>query len=473
MDGAGGLGGLLGGQLSGPGGLLGSAVPGTPESASFWTFWERLVEWVAQHDSLLLFLSVLVEEGGVPLPVPSDVAVLVAAHRAARGEMSLLSVFLLVQAATLIGASGLYWAGRRAGRPLLYRYGGLIRLSPQRLARVERLVTERGVLAVFVGRLVPGLRVVTPLACGIFRVPYPLFLPALAVASSFYLAGVMAIGVFAGPAVLEALQAGLLPARFLLTTLLVVVAGVLLERFARRARAGLTPAHRMAAVGRWSIEAALAAGLGASAITGLAITWLLALLGLLGLPAPERVLLETLERGGQVLPAYATLTGAVHYLGGAALPAGLVALLPLLVLAQVAWSLLYAAFAEPRLRGGAGIRGLQFAVLPWLSSVLVLLPLLGAGPFGLALGAGWLPAIGAAVRCALFGTALGVLYRLVRLARRPRGHTGHRHGHRYRLGRPWPALRPPRLPAALPPAPGVSSASSASGVSGITGAAGD
>jgi hypothetical protein len=206
-----------------------------------------------------------------------------------------------------------------------------------------------------------------------------------------------------------------------------------------------------------------------NAITGLAVTWLLAFLGLLGLPAPERVLLETLERGGQVLPAYATLTGAVHYLGGAALPAGLVALLPLLVLAQVAWSLLYAAFAEPRLQGRAGIRGLQFAVLPWLTSVLVLLPLLGAGPFGLALGAGWLPAIGEAVRCALFGTALGVLYRLVRLARRPRRHTGHRHGHRYRLGRPWPALRPPRLPAALPPAaPGVSSVSGVSGVSGVS-----
>jgi membrane protein DedA with SNARE-associated domain len=90
---------------------------GVPEGGPASAFWTGLLTWLAEHDALLLFLSVLVEEGGVPLPVPSDVAVLVAAHRAARGEMSLLSVFLIVQAATLIGASVLYWAGRRAGRP--------------------------------------------------------------------------------------------------------------------------------------------------------------------------------------------------------------------------------------------------------------------------------------------------------------------------------------------------------------------
>ena len=171
---------------------------GVPEGGPAPAFWTGLLTWLAEHDALLLFLSVLVEEGGVPLPVPSDVAVLVAAHRAARGEMSLLSVFLIVQAATLIGASVLYWAGRRAGRPLLYRYGGILHLDQARLAKVERMVTQHGALAVIGGRLVPGLRIVTPLACGVFRVPYRQFLPALAVASSVYLAVVIAVGVVGG-----------------------------------------------------------------------------------------------------------------------------------------------------------------------------------------------------------------------------------------------------------------------------------
>jgi membrane protein DedA with SNARE-associated domain len=411
---------------------------GVPEGGPAPAFWTGLLTWLAEHDALLLFLSVLVEEGGVPLPVPSDVAVLVAAHRAARGEMSLLSVFVIVQAATLIGASVLYWAGRRAGRPLLYRYGGILHLDQARLAKVERMVTQHGALAVIVGRLVPGLRIVTPLACGVFRVPYRQFLPALAVASSVYLAVVIAVGVVGGPALLGALDSGILPVRFLVTTLLLGGAVFFLERLSRRVRARLTPGHRLAAGGRPSFEAALLAGLGASAVTGLAVSWLLALLALLGLPAAERALLEALQRGGQTFPLHAIFPSPLLPPGLSipAWPEGLGALLPLLVMAQLLWAVLYAAVAEPRLRGSAGVRGLQFALVPWLTSGLLYLPLIGAGPFGLALGAGWLPILGEAVRCAIFGISLGVLYRLVRLARQPRKHSGWRRGFRRRGERP-------------------------------------
>jgi hypothetical protein len=82
------------------------------------------------------------------------------------------------------------------------------------------------------------------------------------------------------------------------------------------------------------------------------------------------------------------------------------------------------------------MRGLQFALLPWLFNGLVLFPLLGAGPFAAALGTGLLPAFGEFIRQAIFGISLGSLYRLVRLARQPRAHTGHRHGHRHGPGQP-------------------------------------
>jgi membrane protein DedA with SNARE-associated domain len=417
--------------------MIGAGDPAGGPAPAFWT---GLLTWLAEHDALLLFLSVLVEEGGVPLPVPSDVAVLFAAHRAARGEMSLLAVFLIVQAATLIGASVLYWAGRRAGRPLLYRYGGILHLDQARLTKVEQMVVQHGALAVIVGRLVPGLRIVTPLACGVFRVPYRQFLPALAVASSIYLAVVIAVGVVGGPALLEAIDSGILPVRFVVTTLLLAGAVLFLERLSRRVRAGLTPSHRLALGGRRSIEAALLAGLGASAVTGLAVTWLLALLALLGFPAAERALLDALQRGGQAFPLHAIFPSPVLPPGLTlpAWPEGLGALLPLLIVAQLLWAVLYAAVAEPRLRGSAGVRGLQFALAPWLASGLLYLPLIGAGPFGLALGAGWLPILGEAVRCVIFGVSLGVLYRLVRLARQPRKHGGWRRGLRRRAARPLP-----------------------------------
>jgi hypothetical protein len=66
------------------------------------------------------------------------------------------------------------------------------------------------------------------------------------------------------------------------------------------------------------------------------------------------------------------------------------------------------------------LEGLLFAILPFLISVLVLLPLMGAGPLGLGLGAGLVPAAGELLRNALFGVGLGTTHALMRRARTAR-----------------------------------------------------
>ncbi|HZS88587.1 MAG TPA: hypothetical protein VFE42_14025 [Chloroflexota bacterium] len=80
--------------------------------------------------------------------------------------------------------------------------------------------------------------------------------------------------------------------------------------------------------------------------------------------------------------------------------------------AGVLWAFVYAAFAEPRLRGPGWLRGLIFAIFPCLLSLFVLLPLLNAGFFGLDLGAGPLPGIGVVLLHAVYGAAMGEFYAL-------------------------------------------------------------
>lgn len=73
------------------------------------------------------------------------------------------------------------------------------------------------------------------------------------------------------------------------------------------------------------------------------------------------------------------------------------------------WAILYA-FVEPRLRGPAWRRGVVFAMVPALVSLIVVLPLFGAGPFGMALGAGPLPIVGNVALHLVYGAILGVVY---------------------------------------------------------------
>lgn len=78
--------------------------------------------------------------------------------------------------------------------------------------------------------------------------------------------------------------------------------------------------------------------------------------------------------------------------------------------AGLAWAVAYAGLAEPRLLGPGWRRGLLFAPAPGFLSLLVFLPLLGGGVFGLQLGAGPLPILGNLTLHLVYGGALGTLY---------------------------------------------------------------
>ena len=73
----------------------------------------------------------------------------------------------------------------------------------------------------------------------------------------------------------------------------------------------------------------------------------------------------------------------------------------------VLWGVSYA-IVEPKLPGPPAVRGMVFAAAPWLVMMIVVMPLAGAGPFGLALG----PAVPLALLLLhlVFGATLGVAY---------------------------------------------------------------
>ena len=80
------------------------------------------------------------------------------------------------------------------------------------------------------------------------------------------------------------------------------------------------------------------------------------------------------------------------------------------VIAGIGWAVVYAGVVEPRLSGPGWRRGLVFAPAPGILSLLVFLPALGGGIFGLGLGAGPLPVVGNLVLHLVYGATLGGFY---------------------------------------------------------------
>jgi hypothetical protein len=73
-------------------------------------------------------------------------------------------------------------------------------------------------------------------------------------------------------------------------------------------------------------------------------------------------------------------------------------------------ALVYARYVEPQLDGPSWWKGLRFALVPWLLSLIIFLPLMGGGLFGMDIGAGPLPILGNLILHLVYGAALGLAY---------------------------------------------------------------
>ncbi|MCA1667877.1 MAG: DedA family protein [Thermomicrobia bacterium] len=163
------------------------------------------------HPLIVIATLIFVEELGVPSPVPGDLMMLLAGVEVAQHRQHLWVVLLVQELATVAGASGLFAVSRRVGRPFVVRYGRFIHLTPTRLDHVERTVRRYGPWSVVAGRLIPGLRIITPIAVGVLDEPFLVFLPALACGGFLYILAITLTGVFVGPAALSTFERISLP----------------------------------------------------------------------------------------------------------------------------------------------------------------------------------------------------------------------------------------------------------------------
>jgi len=80
------------------------------------------------------------------------------------------------------------------------------------------------------------------------------------------------------------------------------------------------------------------------------------------------------------------------------------------LLVGIGWALLYGYAGAPNLPGPGYLRGMIFALVPFLLSVFVFFPIMDAGVLGKNLGAGPLPVIGNLILHLIYGATLGSLY---------------------------------------------------------------
>jgi len=200
---------------------------------------ENMQSLLRSHALAVILAVIFFEELGVPSPIPGDLMMVLAGVRVAQGHEPLWLVLLLQEMVTVGGATGLFFLSRRCGRPLVLRYGRFIHLGPENLARAEDKIRRHGGWAIVIGRNLPGLRIVTPIAAGVLGMPFRAFLPALALGAFLYILVYTLLGVFIGPAALAFFDRVSLPVSAF-ASLAILLALIFVMRQLRRAPPAFT-----------------------------------------------------------------------------------------------------------------------------------------------------------------------------------------------------------------------------------------
>ena len=141
-------------------------------------------QFLVQHGLLLLFVVVLVEQLGFPVPAP--LILLAAGALSSEGKFNLLTGIVLTAIACLIADTVWFYLGRHRGHRVL---GLLCRISLEPdscVRRTQNVFTRYGLPGIAIAKFVPGMSTIAPPLAGMSGVHLARFLVVDGIGSILY-----------------------------------------------------------------------------------------------------------------------------------------------------------------------------------------------------------------------------------------------------------------------------------------------
>ena len=135
------------------------------------------------------------------IPIPSEIIMTFSGYVVWQGNtnMTLLGITLVGAVANLFGSLIAYYVGLIGGRPVLEKYGKYILITHSNLERADKWFEKYGYEAVFISRMLPGIRTFISLPAGIAHMDIKKFIIYTFIGSLPWTFALGYIGVLLGP----------------------------------------------------------------------------------------------------------------------------------------------------------------------------------------------------------------------------------------------------------------------------------
>jgi membrane protein DedA with SNARE-associated domain len=162
-----------------------------------------VTNFITHHGLPLLFLVVMLESFGIPLP--GETALIAFGVLASQGNYDIKAVIAVAAVAAIVGDNLGYWLiGRWLGRRV-FEHRWFKRYADRFLPRAERLMQRHGGKAVFFGRFVAILRFTAAWLAGLGRMTWWRFLFWNAAGGIAWAVGVSLLAFYGGKAAADAI----------------------------------------------------------------------------------------------------------------------------------------------------------------------------------------------------------------------------------------------------------------------------
>ncbi len=202
----------------------------------------EFILYINQYGYLAIFVLILIQEIGIPTPLPNELLMLFSGYLAFSGALNFYLVLLTIVSADFLGANILYHVFFFFGPAIVRNKPKWFPLSTKKINSISNRIANGGLWSVFIGRLTPFIRGYISVIVGLLQIKQKKYIPITLITAALVTCTYVTIGYFLGP-YWQKVATNITSIKYALLVFVLLVAAVLLIRkFAKRKKTTLKDA---------------------------------------------------------------------------------------------------------------------------------------------------------------------------------------------------------------------------------------